>query len=820
MQPSSLSVLSNERSSDGPTHTAGQPMLTLRRLRNAPGFTASAVATLALGIGANIAIFSLLDAVALRPLPYPHPDRLVAVWPSQNFNQALVEELAHGAPALAGVAGISHWSLTLVGTGRPERLKAAVVSTSFFDVLGVKPRLGRAFLSEEHQPDRSGVVMLTYGFWQRRFGGDPSVVGRTVQLVGYDHESYQVIGVLGPDFRSLHQPVDVYIPLHVGAGRTVATDSTWYVNNVVARLAPAATVRGAAAHVHTVAQRLRQRFPGRLDDDQVARATVVPYVNVLVGDARRTLWVLMGAVGLVLIIACANVANLLLARGSRRTTEIALRQALGATRRRIAGESLKESLALAALGGLAGLALAAALLKLLEPSVVQQLPRVTRLGLDPTALVFAFGATAVAALAAGVLPAVRSSARDPNEGIRSGAPTLSGQRHGRLNRSLVAAELALAVMLVSGSVLMLQSVWRLMHTDPGFDARGVLALATAPPDARWNTGRDAQTALNEAVLTRLAAIPGVADVGAVHLLPMTQANWAFPYWAEGHTPPANAPLPSVNFRIVTPGYFRTMHIPLVKGRAIASSDDAHGVHVAIINATFAARLWPGEDAVGKEIKLFGSDPYTVVGVVGDIRQTSLGRAPRPEMYVPLPQFPVAAMVFMVRMAPGATTASLAPALRRAVWDVDPDVAIPTLRPLEDVVSDSVATQRLAAWLLAGFAFVALLLGIVGVYGVMAYVIGGRTREFAVRNALGATRAEIERGAIAYGVPPLLVGLTLGIAGTLATGRLFAGMLYGVRAWDPVTLLGVAGLLGGASLVASWIPARGLGRVSVMKALRD
>lgn len=793
-------------------------MLMLRRLRNAPGFTASAVATLALGIGANIAIFSLLDAVALRPLPYPHPDRLVAVWPSQNFNQALVDEFARGAPALAGVAGISHWSLTLVGTGQPERLKAAVVSTGFFDVLGVKPRLGRTFLPEERQPDRSGVAVLTYGFWQRRFGGDPSAVGRTLQLVGYDHETYEVIGVLGPDFRSLHQPVDVYIPLHVGAGRTVATDSTWYVNNVVARLAPGSTVRSAAAQVRTVAQRLRQRFPGRVDDDQVARATVVPYVNVLVGDTRRTLWVLMGAVGLVLIIACANVANLLLARGGTRTTEIALRRALGATRWRIAGEHLKESLALAALGGLAGLGLAAGLMKLLEPGVVQQLPRITRLGLDSTALAFAFGATVVAAVAAGVLPAVRSSARDPNEGIRSDAPTLSGRRHSRVNRWLVAAELALAVMLVSGSALMQQSVWRLVHTDPGFDPHGVLALATAPPDARWDTGRNAQTALNEAVLARLSAVPGVADVGAIHLLPMTQANWAFPYWAEGHAPPANAPLPSVNFRIATPGYFRTMHIPLVSGRGIASSDDANGVHVAFLNATFAAQLWPGEDAVGKEIKLFGSDPYTVAGVVGDIRQASLDRAPRPEMYVPLPQFPVAAMVFMVRMAPGATTASLAPALRRAVWDVDPDVAIPTLRPLEDVVSDSVATQRLATWLLTGFAFVALLLGIVGVYGVMAYVIGDRTREFAVRSALGATRAVIERSAVAYGLPPLGVGLALGIAGSVATSRVIAGMLYGVRTWDPVTLLGVAGLLGGVSLVASWIPAHRASRLPVVRLL--
>ncbi|HKJ92039.1 MAG TPA: ABC transporter permease, partial [Longimicrobiales bacterium] len=740
--------------------------------------------------------------------------------PHHNFNQALVDAFADETPALAGVAGIAHWSLTLVGTGEPEQLLAGTVGTNFFDVLGVKPELGRAFLPDERQPDRSAVAVLTYGFWQRRFAGDPSVVGRTVRMVGYDHESYQVVGVLGPDFRPMGVPVDVYVPLHLSAGHTVATDSTWYVNDVVARLAPGVRIPAAAAQVHTVAQRLHQRFPGVIDEDQAARATVVPYADVLVGDARRTLWVLMGAVGLVLIIACANVANLLLARAGGRTTEIALRQALGATRRRIALESMKDSLTLAVLGGLTGIALAAALLKVLEPHVVARLPRVTALGIEPAVLIFALGATAAAALAAGLLPAVRDSLHDPNQGIRAGAPTLAGRHHGRLNRSLVAAELALAVVLVTASALMMRSMWRLTHTDPGFDARGVVALETAPPDARWDTGRGSQTALNEAILARLGAIHDVADVGAVHLLPMTQANWVFPYWAEGHTPPENAPLPGVNFRVVMPGYFRTMGIPLVRGRLITPHDDANGARVALINATFAAQLWPGEDPRRKVIKLFGSDPFTVVGVVGDIRQAALDRKPRPEMYVPLPQFPLAAMYFMVRTAPGVTPASIAPALRRAVWDVDPNVAIPTLRPLDDVVSDSVATQRLTAWLLAGFAFVALLLGVIGVYGVMAYVIGARTREFAVRSALGATRAMIERSAVAYGLPPLIVGLALGIAGSLAAGRLIAGMLYGVPAWDPVTLIGVAGLLGGVSLLASWVPARAVSRESVSRALRD
>ncbi len=794
-------------------------LLAFRRLRKSPGFTAAAVATLALGIGANIAIFSLLDAVVLRPLPYPQPDRLVAVSPGQTFNQALVDAYADDAPALSGVAGISRWSVTLLGSGTPEQLRAAAVRTNFFDVLGVRPALGRAFLPEDRQPDRSAVAVLSYGFWQRRFGGDPSVVGRTLRLTGYDHEAYQVVGVLGPRFRSTGRPVDVYVPLHVSAGRTVATDSTWYINNVVARLAPGATVRGAAAQVHTLTQRLRQQFPGRLNDDAVARATVVPYANVLVGDARGTLWVLMGAVGLVLLIACANVANLLLARASGRTAEIALRKALGATRRHIALQSLGESLALAALGGLAGVGLAAGLLAVLEPAVVQRLPRVTQLGLDRTALLFAVGASIAAALVAGLLPAVRASLRDPNEGIRSGAPTLAGRRRGTLNRSLVAVELALAVILVTGSALMLQSVWRLLHTDPGFDAHDIVALATAPASARWDAGREAQTTLNQTVQEHLAAVPGVQQVGAVHLLPMSEANWFFPYWAEGHTPPANAPLPNVNFRIVTPGYFQTMRIPLVRGRAFASSDDANASHVALINAAFAAQLWPGESAVGKEIKLFGSDPFTVVGVVGDIRQVSLEQKPQPEMYVPLPQFPVAAMYFMVRLDPGATVASVAPALRRAVWDADPDVAIPMLRPLEQVVSDSVATQRLTAWLLAGFALVALLLGAVGVYGVMAYITGSRIREFAVRRALGATRRDLERDALAFGLPALVTGLAAGLVGSLAASRLIASMLYGVKAWDPLTLAGVAALLAGVALLASWIPARRVSGVSVVESMR-
>lgn len=793
-----------------------------RQLVGNPGLTAAAGLTLALGIGVNVGMFSLLEAVVLRRLPYPEPDRLVAVWPTKNMNMSMVEVFDAEVPSLAGIAGRSYWTLTLLGdAGRePAVVNAAVVRTNFFDVLAVQPVEGRSFSPDEGAPSTSDVVILTHSFWQSRYGGDPSVVGRTLRLEGYDHATRRVIGVLPASFQPLHQEPDVYVPLHLGPGHTVTTDSTWYVNNVVARLAPGATVERASSEVRTVAARIRADHPTAADDEEVARAGVVPYVDVLVGDSRRTLWVLVGAVGLILLIACANVANLFLARGNRRGAEIGLRKALGATRSRIVVQQMVESGMLALAGGAGGVALGAALLAVLEPRVVDQLPRVAGLGLNPGVLVFALAATTLAAIVSGLIPALRSAARDAAGGLRGGSPGVAGRRPGTtLNRSLVAAELALAVVLVTAAALMVRSFRGIVETDPGFDADGVLALRVAPPPARY-AARDAQAAYQERLLARIRSVPGVSEAGSIHLLPLSWGNWSFPYLAEDHQPPANAPLPSANFRVVSPGYFETMRIPVLRGRDFTDADDAGAPDVGIINRAFAERLWPGEDAVGKEIRLFGSSPFTVVGVVGDVRQTSLEQASMPEMYTPVGQFPVASTHYMVRAEPGLDPRSLIPGLRNAVWAVDDDVPIPTLEPLADIVGESVATQRLTAGLLTAFGLLALLLGAIGVYGVMAYVAAGRAREFAIRAALGASRGDVERQALAHGVPALAAGLLFGLAGALAASRVVGGLLYDIEPTDPLTLAGVLALLAAVALLASWLPARRAARAEAAAVLRE
>lgn len=793
-----------------------------RQLTGSPGLSIAVMSTLALGIGVNVAMFSLLEGVVLRRLPYAEPDRLVAVWPSKNMNMAMMDVFGSAAPSLESVSGLAYWSLTLLGDGdaEPEVVEAAVVGTNLFDVLGVHPALGRSFTPEQRDPSASGVVILTHGFWTRRFGGDPSVVGRMIQLEGYDHGSREIIGVLPPSHRPLRHSPDVYVPLHVARGRTVSTDSTWYVNDVIARLAPGVTADRAAAEVRTVAARIRTDHPSSADDDEVARATVVPLADALVGEARRTLWVLVGAVGLVLLIACLNVANLLLARGHRRDPEVSLRKALGATRRRIVVQQLTETGMLAAVGGAAGLAVCAGLLAVLEPRVVERLPRVTELSLNGRVLAFAVSATFLVALLSGLAPAIRSAAREAAEGLRGVTPSVAGRRRGALlNRSLVAVELALAVVLVSGAALTVRSFRGLASTDPGFQSEGVLAMRVAPPPARY-AARDAQGIYQARLLEQLRGLPEVASVGSNHLLPLSWGNWAFPYLAEGHEPPADAPLPSANFRVVSPGYFETMRIPLHRGRDFTDADGPRAPDVGIINHALAEELWPGQDPIGKEIQLFGNAPFTVVGVVGDIRQTALDRDPLPEMYVPMAQFPLASTVYMIRARAGLDPGSLAPALRNAVWAVDEDVPIPMLQPLEVVVGESVATERLVASLLTAFAGLALVLGMVGVYGVMAYVMGGRTREFAIRTALGASRFEVERQALADGLGPLVLGLGLGLGATLATGRVLDGLLHDVEPADPVTLGGVLAVLTIATVAASWLPARRAARTEAARALRE
>jgi predicted permease len=792
-----------------------------RGLRRSPGFAVVALLTLAIGIGASVAMFTVVEAVLLRPLPYPEPGRLVEVLPGQNANIALVDAVGAGAPSLEAVTGLSSWGLTLTGRGEPVELRAQFADASFFRVFGVKPELGRPFRPDERDPARSDVVLLSHALWKGRFGGDPGIVGRRIDLDGYGHRTREVIGVMPEGFAAPRSSsggeIDVWGPLSRAPGRTLATDSTWYVNAVVGRLAAGATPERASRQVREVMRRLRAEYGGLIDEGSVRTAAVSPLLDSLIGGVRGTLLVLLAAVGVVLLLACINVANLCLARGERREAELAVRTALGGTRGRLIRELLTESTLLALLGGGAGFLLARLLLSALAVSESSGLPRAADLDIDPLVLAFALAATLGSVLVFGLLPAVRASGRVLRPRLGSAGRVQGASRSTRrLGSTLIAGELALALVLVTAAGLLISSLRAIRAVDPGLDAHDVLALELAPPPGAYDGAK--AVALYDRLRERLGVMPGVSAVGAIQLLPLTGGNWSFPYLAEGQDPPQGAPLPDTNFRVVTPGYFESVDLPLLSGRRIGAGDRAEGPRVMVINRTLAEQLWPGERAEGKTIRIFGDQAFRVVGVVGDARQHALDEPSRPEVYVPLTQWPLSGMAVTVEtsLAP----ASLVHAASAAVWEVAPDVPVTRARPLSEVVDESLQRRRFFVRVLTFFGVLALGLGAVGVYGVTAYAVGARKREFGVRLALGATGAQVVRTALSAAMAPVVVGLAAGLAGSLAAGRLLAGLLFGVGPRDPLTLALAAFTLGAVAALASWLPARRASRLDPARVLRD
>lgn len=794
-----------------------------RQLRGSPGFTASVLLTLTLGVGAAVAMFTVVDAVLLRPLPYPEPDRLVELLPGENANIALATELSRDDPDLVASTGLSTWSLTLTGDGEPAAIQTQMVDAGFFRVFGVQPIVGRGFRPDERDPGRSDVVILSWSLWQSRFGGDPSIVGRRLHLDGYRHTTRTVVGVMPRGFRAPFAPagpaIQAWAPLSVRPGLSVAADSTWYVNRVVARMRPGATVAGVATRVRAAMDRLHGRFPGVVDEDAVRAAGATGLLTSMVGDVSGPLWILLGAVGLVLLLLCANLANLLLARGERRQRELAVRSALGGSRVRLVRAQLVESVLLSVAGCASGVGVARLILAGLRVSRISGLPRTGSLPLDPTVLAFAVGVSVLCALGFGLLPALRATRGDLRGGLGEGARSEGTRSARRLGRALVAAEVALALVVVTGAGLLLGSLGALRSVDPGLDARNVLDVRLEPPDQAYRGNGGSRTrALYAELLPRLRALPGVRSVGAIQILPFTNWNWAFPYLAEGHRPPQGAPLPVANFRVVTPGYFRTLAIPLVAGRLLGPDDRENTAPVGLINQALARKLWPNESAVGKEIQLFGNQPFRVVGVVGDIHQRSLRDAPEPEMYRPLTQFPLAGMdVFLKTSGDPATFIG---AVRRATHDVAADVPVARARPLTDVLNDSMARERFFAGVLAFFAVLALALGAVGVYGVMAYQVAGRHGEFGIRMALGATPLRILRRALGDGLVPVSAGVAAGLAGTFVCSRLLTGLLFGVGPMDPPTLVASSLVLVAVAAAATWLPARRAARVDPVRALKS
>lgn len=787
-----------------------------RGLLRSRGYAIVAVLTLALGIGASVGMFTVLNAVLLRPLPFPSADRLVRVWPAENFNISLAREVGSALPSIERFTGISHWGLTLTGEGEPAVLHAAAVDAGYFEVFGVEPLLGRAFTKEETDPARSGVVLLGHLFWQNRFGGDATIVGRRVRLSGYDHETRVVIGVMPPGHQTLRQEADVWIPLHLEPGRSIVSDSSWYVNELVARLGPGGTVREADAQLRTVVGRLRTDFPGRIDEEIARSASVISLRDAEVGDVRRALWTLLAAVGLVLLIACANLANLALARATGRRQEMAVRSALGAGRWRLVRQQLAEGTVIAAIGAAAGMVVARGMLAAARVSEASGLPRAAHLSVDWRVLVFTFATATAALMLFGLLPALRATGSVLRGDLQSWTRTVSRDRgtH-RLNRLLVTAEIALATVLTTGAALVLSSFVAVRSVDPGMDATDVLTVEVMPPQDRYTSERAIQyyAALRE----RLSGLPGVETVGGIHLLPFTYANWGFPYLAEGHAPPADDPLPSANFRILTGDYLGAVDQPLLEGRAFDEQDRAGSPAVMLINRTMANLLWPGESAVGREIAIFGNIATRVVGVVGDVHQHALDREPMPEMYVPFPQW--AQGVQMVFMLEGRRSATFAADVQRVIGEVDPNVPITSLQPLANVLGDSLAGRRFLMVVMTAFGLLALLLGAVGVYGVMSNLVGVRLPDFGLQLALGARPADVVRSALSSGLLPAVAGLFVGIVAAGLLSGVLRGMLFGIEPLDAPTYLVVATVLLTVATLASWLPARRAAKSDPLEVLR-
>ena len=835
--------------------------VSLRGLRKRPGFTVVVVLTLVLGIGAPTAIFSLVSGVLLRPLPYQDPGRVVMVWekppgmdrfavaPANFLDWREQNEVFEDMAAIAGA------TVNITGTDEPERIVGRRVSASFFPILGIPPALGRTFLPEEDQPDGERVVVLSNGLWQRRFGSDPSVIGRTVSL---DRESHTVIGVMPRGFKDLTNMYSTQEPglwLPYPFTGDPPTERQVKRLSVVARLKPDVSLARAQEDMDLIVQRLVEAYPDEFwqppESDESWGARVSLLQRDLVEEVRGSLLVLLGAVGFVLLIACVNVANLSLVRAAERQKEIAIRASLGASRPRLVRHVLKESLLFTLLGGAGGLLLAQWAITFLVALNPAGIPRLDEVGIDGRVLGFTLLIAIVTVLAVGVTPALQVFKLTLTESLKEGEVRTGAGRGRRRGREvLVVTEIALALVLLIGAGLMLNTLLRLHSADLGFNSDNVLLARVYLPRAKYAeatgfgtseyglqstlwTVRPEHTAFIRDVLRRMNAMPGVESAVAVNNAPASGGFWSLQFSIEGHAPPASPEeTPVALFKSITPGYLHTMGIPVLRGRAFTEQDRAGAPEVAIINETVAHEYWGEENPIGTRVRMQDGveddeRSFEIVGVVGDVKQVVGDTASYPILYIPYSQQAEAYVDWQIGFRMGiyfvARTRddplSLAPAMRRAVWDVDPDQPIRQMLTMDQLVARSLSGRRFYALLLGSFAGVALILAAMGIYGVMSYSVSQRTHEIGVRMALGAERREVLRQVITRGLLLAVVGVVLGIAASLGLTRFISSQLYGVSAMDPVTFTGISLLLVGVALAACYIPARKAARVDPLVALR-
>ncbi|MGI8843909.1 MAG: ABC transporter permease [Gemmatimonadaceae bacterium] len=786
----------------------------LRQLRNRPGATVVSALALAAGIGAATAIFTVADATLLRPLPYPRPDELVRIWETtserQDFPSAEPTFLDFQARtrAFAALAAMRVEHPSLTGAGEPERLDAAIVSATLFPLLGSEPALGRFFSdADESAGATAPVAMLSDGLWRRRFGADPSVVGRTIIL---DGEPHSVIGVLKSDF-AFAPSIDLWLPLGADPGAERDNRSL----DLLGRLKPGVTHRQAAADMERISGELAAEHPRSNSGWGVRLESFSDWIYG--ANYRRSVWVLFGAVGCLLLLACANVANLLVAQSIAREAEIGIRAALGASRSRIVRLLFTESVVLAILGGAGGALLAwwgVGALRVLVPEGGQRLNELT---LNGRVLAFAVGMAAVTALFFGLVPALRA-ARVNLSGILSSGVRGGGSRGGkRLRDILVVAQLALAVVLLAGAGLMLTSLRRLTRVDTGIAAANVLAVPLQLPGDYG----DRQREFVREIVARAAALPGVSSAAVTVTNPYRE--WGY---ANDVTPvdrAATAPssgLLVAGWRSVTPDFFRTLGVPVLRGRAFEERDREGAEDVVVISASLARQLWPNENALGRALYWGGTDGNTkqVVGVVGDVRDRQLDADPQPMLYLPYDQVYMPTTTLLLRT--DGSRAEYAAAIRSAVWSIDPNLPVPEVTPLAQNREALAAGPRVRALLVSSFAAVALLLAALGVYSVMAYAVAQRTREIGLRMALGARPAAVAREVLGRGLAVTALGIAIGLAASVAAGRVAATLLYETSPGDLPTLAGVALLVTLTALAASWVPSRRATRVNPADSLRS
>ena len=788
----------------------------VRMLRKNPGFTVVAVVTLALGIGANSAIFSVVNGVLLRPLPYQDAAHLAMIWHNNTKEHKSQDWMAYQTlldlreqnKSFEDMAGMTLlWRFGLATAEGQETLQGYWVSASFFSLLGVEPFRGRAFLPEEDKPGGTPAVILSHHLWQNAFGADPNILGRTVTL---DSRVAPVVGVMPAAFRFMDD-ADLWMPLAQNPVFARGPRSVRVVS-AIGRLAPGAKLPEARAEMEAIAGRLAQAYP---DTNTGLDVSVVQLQEQIVGKVRPALLVLLGAVGFVLLITCTNMANLLVARASARETEIAVRLALGAGGGRLVRQLLTESVVLGLAGGVAGLILALAGLRLLRSIGPAELPRMQEISIDGNVLVFTLAISVLTGLTFGLLPAFQVLRVDMGNSLKGGSRTTNGG--GRSRSTLVVTEVALALVMLVGAGLMIRSFTRLMRVDPGFNSDHLLTLQMDVPPA-YGATPEKRIALYDEIFERLEALPGVKSAGGVTRLPLGTGS-STKLEIEGR-PVAPGEEPEVEFRRASKHYFQAMGIPLRDGRTFTEQDGPAAPKVAVINEVSAKRFWAGEDPMGRHVRFAGDSNapwFTVVGIVGDVKHFGLDLQAPAELYMSFDQGPPGGPRLAIRTS--TDPASLIPSVRSELRAIDKQIAISQLETMDEIVSKSTADRRFQALLLGAFAALALALAMIGIYGVMAYGVAQRTHELAIRIALGAGRIDVIRLVLGQGMRLVIVGVAIGLAGAFGLTRFLRTLLFEIEPTDPVTFVGVSILLALVALLACYVPARRASRVDPLAGLR-